>query len=86
MGTPVAFVRWGTDGLALVTFNIYANNTRGPAGMLYILSDSVFVSANGVPEENAGKAELVHAFSPRLNMRQAAIEDVRSRTGGGVKR
>jgi hypothetical protein len=46
-GVPSAFVRWGTNGLAFVTFNSVALNQeiRSPAGMLYIVSDDKFVSA-----------------------------------------
>src|SRR6185437_14930136 len=43
VGTPVAFIRWGTNGLAFVTKNTNASATGGPAGMLYIISDTGFV-------------------------------------------
>jgi hypothetical protein len=46
VGVPVAFVRWGANGLALVTYNQSAGTSTGPAGMLYVISDSTFVSAN----------------------------------------
>ncbi len=45
VGTPVAFTRWGAHGLAFVTYNKGASPTTGPAGMLYIVSDTGFVSA-----------------------------------------
>jgi hypothetical protein len=62
VGTPVAFVRWGTNGLALVTYNQNASTSNGPAGMLYILSDSTFVSPNVAPASGDSSRELVHAF------------------------
>ena len=50
VGKPIAFIRWGTNGLAFVTFN--SRSTRfgyatsgGPAAMLYVISDTGFVSA-----------------------------------------
>lgn len=43
VGTPVAFIRWGANGLAFVTQNTNASATSGPAGMLYIISDTGFV-------------------------------------------
>jgi trimeric autotransporter adhesin len=46
VGTPVALTRWGANGLAFVTYNKNASPTTGPFGMLYILSDTGFVSAN----------------------------------------
>jgi hypothetical protein len=44
VGTPVAFIRWGNNGLALVTYNKNASASSGPAGMLYIISDPNFVN------------------------------------------
>jgi hypothetical protein len=46
-GVPCAFVRWGANGLAFVTFNSTAlvQEIRLPAGMIYILSDDKLVSA-----------------------------------------
>ncbi len=73
IGTPAAFVRWGTNGLALVTFNLNASNTKGPAGMLYIISDNVFVSAKPAPEENQQNTERVHSF-PRPNVHRAVSD------------
>ena len=43
VGKPAAFIRWGTSGLAFVTYNRNAWWTSGPAGMLYILNDPSFV-------------------------------------------
>jgi hypothetical protein len=54
VGSPVAFIRWGANGLAFVTYNPSASlfgtgsggTGTGPAGMLYIISDSKFVSGD----------------------------------------
>jgi hypothetical protein len=43
VGNAVAFTRWGTSGLAFVTYNRYPWPTSGPAGMLYIVNDTNFV-------------------------------------------
>ncbi len=45
VGDPVALTRWGTSGLAIVTYNGNWGPTGGPAGMLYILDNPTFVSA-----------------------------------------
>ena len=45
-GDPVAFIRWGTSGLAIVTYNSFWGPTFGPAGMLHILDNPTFVSAS----------------------------------------
>ncbi len=45
VGNPVAFIRWGTSGLAIVTYNPDSGPISGPAGMLYILDNPAFVSA-----------------------------------------
>jgi len=63
VGVPSAFIRWGSDGLALVTYNSSASTSKGPAGMLYIISDSSFVSANAV--KTGSGAERVHSFPGR---------------------
>lgn len=61
VGTPVAFVRWGTSGLALVTSNFDRTATKtGPAGMLYILTDSNLASANA--STGPTSVERVQAF------------------------
>jgi hypothetical protein len=58
IGEPWAFIRWGSNGLAIVTnnpnspiFNPFDKNflVDGPAGMLYIINDTQFVSANANP-------------------------------------
>lgn len=45
-GSPVGFVRWGTSGLALETFNPSDSGFDYAPGMLYILQNSSFVSNN----------------------------------------
>lgn len=60
-GTPVAMTRWGNNGLAFVTYNATASATGGPAGMLYILEDTTFVSANARTTGSSAKDERVHA-------------------------
>ncbi len=76
VGTPVAFVRWGSTGLALVTYNQNADATNGPAGMLYILSDSNLVSAHAVTGTTV-KSERVHAF-PMVRPRTLSIPATRT--------
>jgi len=63
VGTPVAIIRWGANGLALVTNNKNASTTGGPAGMLYIISDTSFVSANSTPSILDKPSECVHSFA-----------------------
>ena len=70
IGTPVAFIRWGMNGLAFTTFNINAARfgnslSGGPAAMLYVISDTGFVSAKS--SATTGRGILpVHDF-PRVN-------------------
>jgi hypothetical protein len=45
VGEPRAITRWGTSGLAIVTYNPVAGPASGPGGMLYILDNPGFVSA-----------------------------------------
>jgi hypothetical protein len=45
VGIPAAFIRWGTSGLAIVTYSSNWGPTSGPAGMLYIIDNPTFVSA-----------------------------------------
>ncbi len=40
LGTPIELIRWGTSGLAVLT----ANQSGGPAGMLYLIQDPSFVT------------------------------------------
>jgi hypothetical protein len=40
LGIPIALSRWGTSGLAVLTMN----TGSGPAGMLYLIQDSSFVT------------------------------------------
>jgi len=42
---PYALIRWGTSGLALVTYSSYNDTVGLPAGMLYILNEPAFVTA-----------------------------------------
>jgi hypothetical protein len=53
VGTPMAFIRWGASGLALVTFNEPLSNFPGPPGLIYILNNSSFVSASMPAEHSA---------------------------------
>jgi hypothetical protein len=43
-GAPIAFIRWGASGFALLTVNEDAGSYWGPGGMLYILQSSTFAS------------------------------------------
>jgi hypothetical protein len=66
-GTPIGFVRWGGNGLAILTygdFPIYGNFSLGGLnGILYILSDSTFVSANSLPGNSHLAFTPLHGFS-----------------------
>ncbi|HWA93337.1 MAG TPA: IPT/TIG domain-containing protein [Terracidiphilus sp.] len=70
VGTPTAFIRWGTNGLAIMTYNADAailvadpsGNGTGPAGMLYIINDTTFVNANAAPANGNLKSSSVHSF------------------------
>ncbi len=46
IGEPMALVRWGANGLALATYSYQEGNSGQLPGMLYILNDTNFVSAN----------------------------------------
>jgi hypothetical protein len=41
VGTPIELVRWGANGLAVLTMNLGGN---GSPGMLYLIQDTTFVS------------------------------------------
>jgi len=87
VGTPVAFIRWGSNGLAILTFNVNAavygggihGDGTGPAGMLYIINDMKFVSPNSVPATSINDIPPVHSFervSPLTAMhRSSGISD-----------
>lgn len=73
VGTPVALTRWGANGLAFVTYNEHAGPANGPAGMLYIVSDVGFVSANVRPFDTTPFAR-VHGFAvPHAFRKQPAV-------------
>jgi hypothetical protein len=62
LGSPVALVRWGTTGLALIAVNeapggYGAPGYGGPGGMLYILQDAALVSS-ATPANRAPDAEV----------------------------
>jgi hypothetical protein len=62
LGSPTALVRWGSSGLALITYNetpagYGGPGYGGPGGMLYILQDATFVS-NATPADRAAPAEI----------------------------
>jgi len=44
-GTPTSIVRWGNSGLAITTYLMPMDNP-GSNGMLYLIDDAAFVSAN----------------------------------------
>jgi hypothetical protein len=71
VGTPVAFTRWGTNGLAFVTYNKAASTTTGSAGMLYIISDTGFVSSN-LPADRTAHFSPVHSFPAATPFSRAA--------------
>jgi sugar lactone lactonase YvrE len=69
VGKPIAFIRWGTNGLAFVTFNEGATRfgyatSGGPAAMLYVISDTSFVSEKRTAVSGTGVLP-VHDF-PRV--------------------
>ncbi len=41
---PFAMIRWGSSGIALVTYESYNETVFDPPGMLYILNDPTFVA------------------------------------------
>ena len=83
VGSPVAFVRWGANGLALVTYNKNAGASGGPAGMLYIISDTIFVSASAMPAAQLKSLELVHDFvRNRLVSPSGIVKECREQSRG----
>jgi hypothetical protein len=65
LGTPIELVRWGTSGLAVLT----TNQNGGPAGMLYLIQDTNFVSNAPIAASILSKPqELVQMrWSPGTN-------------------
>lgn len=69
-GSPLALVRWGASGLALLTLNLGEYFAGGSGGTLYILQDSGFVSHSS--SSNLAKSvpkELVQQRWKRLSRR-----------------
>jgi hypothetical protein len=73
VGIPVAMVRWGSSGLAIVTYNNPSTAEPGPRGMLYVVNDSTFVSAMsrpaGAPEFEPLKLRWTRSNLPSLSRR-----------------
>jgi hypothetical protein len=64
VGSPVAISRWGTSGLAIVTYNSNWGPVSGPAGMLYILDNPAFVSARQQAQAGVGNLAVGLAWQP----------------------
>ncbi len=68
VGAPIAFIRWGSNGLALLTYNMDSGllggvyDNIGPVGMLYIINDTQLVSASAVSAHGSGAYPSVHSF------------------------
>jgi hypothetical protein len=58
---PVAFTRWGSHGLAFVTYDQWVKPVPQPTGMLYVVNDAGFVSAQSKSVPGAS-VERVHSF------------------------
>jgi hypothetical protein len=71
---PVAFIRWGVSGLALVTYDYYSDLAASPPGVLYILNDRSFVTADQPAASRTHPPEQVQRTwkKPRLPIRPAA--------------
>jgi hypothetical protein len=67
-GVPVAMVRWGSDGLAVLTVGGMPDLPQNGSGMLYVIEDPVFVSG-AKANSAASSMELVAQRSKRLTMR-----------------
>ena len=86
-GIPSLAVRWlGAMFAVLATYNPSASNKKGPAGMLYIISDNAFVSPNSVPGRSMPESDLVHSVLPRPDDGRAVSRDVISQESGGNNR
>jgi hypothetical protein len=75
-GTPTAFIRWGTSGLALVTY-IEPIDSPGFTGMLYLINDPTFVSANQQPSSSSQVQPVYRSWQrpalPIYNMRNKRV-------------
>jgi hypothetical protein len=62
MGSPIQLVRWGTAGLAVLTFRDPNNNMPG---MLYLIQDTTFVSSS--------RADVSELSKPHELVKQRAV-------------
>lgn len=60
VGVPLKMVRWGVSGLAIVTQASPSVMAPTAPGMLYLINDPKFVSANSTPGNGASDLEPVH--------------------------
>ena len=84
-GTPIAMIRWGNSGLAVLTTggmpNVYANGL----GMLYIVQDAAFVSsAPANPSVRPAAVERVKQRWKAMTQREWLTQVHRSMTSNGV--
>lgn len=67
-GSPIAMVRYGASGLAVLTLNESGNGTVEPFGMLYLLQDTKFVSnAQLISSSPEREQELVQRRWKRIS-------------------
>ena len=85
VGYPVAFTRWGTSGLAIVTYNPDAGPTSGPAGMLYILDNPTFVRAAQPVPAGVENLTVGLTWQPGRSAFASAGRPGRSARPGGVR-
>ena len=59
IGSPMKLIRWGSTGLALAAYSSSNDVSNQPYGMLYILNNPIFVSANQASTQMGVEPELV---------------------------
>ncbi len=70
VGAPKALVRWGTNGLAFVTYNDPLDSGGAPPGMLYILNNPRFVSAS---ESADSRLESVSGWKTPMSISSSSL-------------
>jgi hypothetical protein len=62
-GSPFEMVRWGASGLAILTSGGAEDVYASGLGMLYLIQDSSFVSANSAPAQTTGQDRGQHYWT-----------------------
>jgi hypothetical protein len=75
-GTPIAFARWGSTGLAVLTMQNIPGEPVNGVGMLYLLQNASFVSSN--PASSSLTSNI--AKDVRMRWKQISVEKLLERS------